>query len=339
MLKRQGSFVSPSEFNIGSVHVRESIKRRLVEADTNKDGKLDADEIIGVVEGVIAAEKDSAAAKARATFFKRMACALTVLIVALLAVNSSLTAVVVELTKDVKYVSGDSDGGETTKRLTEGLGGSGASANAHLKTTGNSNVASNVAKTTYTTQLNPSGARRSLFEVEGARPIIPAKELSQPGADIIDEIVDKVIPVVPPRRKLKDGRDNRPRRNLQGQLCAPGCYDGWEGDGICDDACNVATCNMDGGDCAGQPPACAPGCPVGWPGDNYCDEPCNVAAHRAHSARTNASPRLDAPTWLHRIVSARILYAAGRGVQLRQRRLRRPIRAQQQPHTLSLAGF
>ena len=30
---------------------------------------------------------------------------------------------------------------------------------------------------------------------------------------------------------------------------AAGCYSGWPGDGICDDACNVAACNFDLGDC------------------------------------------------------------------------------------------
>ncbi|CAJ1385491.1 unnamed protein product [Effrenium voratum] len=36
----------------------------------------------------------------------------------------------------------------------------------------------------------------------------------------------------------------------QATLCASGCSDSWPGDGICDDACNNAACNYDGGDCA-----------------------------------------------------------------------------------------
>jgi hypothetical protein len=32
--------------------------------------------------------------------------------------------------------------------------------------------------------------------------------------------------------------------------CADGCPDSWVGDGYCDDACNVAECNFDDGDCA-----------------------------------------------------------------------------------------
>ena len=31
--------------------------------------------------------------------------------------------------------------------------------------------------------------------------------------------------------------------------CAEGCQDGYVGDGECDDACNVAACEWDGGDC------------------------------------------------------------------------------------------
>ena len=31
--------------------------------------------------------------------------------------------------------------------------------------------------------------------------------------------------------------------------CAPGCYDSWPGDTVCDSACNNAACNWDGGDC------------------------------------------------------------------------------------------
>ena len=32
-------------------------------------------------------------------------------------------------------------------------------------------------------------------------------------------------------------------------LCSPGCYNGWEGGGICDEACYNYACNFDGGDC------------------------------------------------------------------------------------------
>ena len=31
--------------------------------------------------------------------------------------------------------------------------------------------------------------------------------------------------------------------------CAPGCYDGWVGDGVCDAACDVPACSNDEGDC------------------------------------------------------------------------------------------
>ena len=36
-----------------------------------------------------------------------------------------------------------------------------------------------------------------------------------------------------------------------GKDCAEGCFDGWEGDNYCDQACNVAACNFDKGDCDG----------------------------------------------------------------------------------------
>ena len=36
-------------------------------------------------------------------------------------------------------------------------------------------------------------------------------------------------------------------------LCAPGCYNGWQGDHYCDHDCDNAACNFDGGDCAPAP--------------------------------------------------------------------------------------
>ena len=32
--------------------------------------------------------------------------------------------------------------------------------------------------------------------------------------------------------------------------CSPGCPSGWPGDAYCDNACNVAACNFDDGDCS-----------------------------------------------------------------------------------------
>jgi len=62
------------------------------------------------------------------------------------------------------------------------------------------------------------------------------------------------------------------------QACAPGCEAGWQGDGICDAACNNAGCNFDANDCVELPPEeCAPGCEAGWPGDMVCDAACNNA--------------------------------------------------------------
>jgi hypothetical protein len=54
-------------------------------------------------------------------------------------------------------------------------------------------------------------------------------------------------------------------------LCSAGCYDGWPGDGYCDDACNNLQCNYDEGDCD----VCSYGCYDAWPGDGYCDDACN----------------------------------------------------------------
>jgi hypothetical protein len=59
--------------------------------------------------------------------------------------------------------------------------------------------------------------------------------------------------------------------------CAPGCYDIWIGDGLCDDVCNVAACSYDEGDCEGEV-WCAPGCYDHWIGDGWCDSECYFAA-------------------------------------------------------------
>lgn len=71
--------------------------------------------------------------------------------------------------------------------------------------------------------------------------------------------------------------------------CAPGCSDNWIGDGYCDKACNVSSCNFDFPDCInGSTPAiiqseklvksafCSKGCPDGWLGDRVCDMRCRV---------------------------------------------------------------
>ena len=72
-------------------------------------------------------------------------------------------------------------------------------------------------------------------------------------------------------------------------MCAPGCLDdgsgglhGWIGDLYCDQTCNVAECQFDGGDCDGQTvtvefDACLDtGCPtLSWLGDHICDDSCN----------------------------------------------------------------
>ena len=73
-------------------------------------------------------------------------------------------------------------------------------------------------------------------------------------------------------------------------LCAPGCEEGWPGDGYCNEECNNAECNFDGGDFeGGRCEGCAPGCawedpgnpwnpyhgmPIGF-GDGICDDECN----------------------------------------------------------------
>lgn len=54
------------------------------------------------------------------------------------------------------------------------------------------------------------------------------------------------------------------------------------GNGVCNSACNVASCSYDGGDCAAptatQSGYCASGCPSSWIGDQDCDWVCNNAA-------------------------------------------------------------
>jgi hypothetical protein len=75
--------------------------------------------------------------------------------------------------------------------------------------------------------------------------------------------------------------------------CAPGCNDNWIGDGYCDKACNVSSCNFDYPDCVnatgyGQTTSrggkndanakyaamCSPGCPETWMADKTCDIKC-----------------------------------------------------------------
>lgn len=74
--------------------------------------------------------------------------------------------------------------------------------------------------------------------------------------------------------------------------CAPGCSDSWIGDGYCDKACNVSSCNFDYPDCANGTTGnqrgrggishaatretffCATGCPDSWLGDKVCDAKC-----------------------------------------------------------------
>jgi hypothetical protein len=84
--------------------------------------------------------------------------------------------------------------------------------------------------------------------------------------------------------------------------CATGCSDSWIGDGYCDKACNVSSCNFDFPDCvnstAGHSPSygggggeiggsqrggnawaaafCTPGCPDAWLADRVCDAKCKV---------------------------------------------------------------
>eukprot|EP01034_Spumella_vulgaris_P024664 gene24664-31033_t len=75
--------------------------------------------------------------------------------------------------------------------------------------------------------------------------------------------------------------------------CAPGCSDSWIGDGYCDKACNVASCNFDFPDCVNGTGTnnagynggnkgdtkpivhCMKGCPDNWLADKICDQRCN----------------------------------------------------------------
>jgi hypothetical protein len=76
--------------------------------------------------------------------------------------------------------------------------------------------------------------------------------------------------------------------------CAPGCSDSWIGDGYCDKACNVSSCNFDFPDCVNGSSGnqrgrggishgasretffCAAGCPDSWLGDKVCDQKCKT---------------------------------------------------------------
>lgn len=74
--------------------------------------------------------------------------------------------------------------------------------------------------------------------------------------------------------------------------CAPGCSDSWIGDGYCDKACNVSSCNYDFPDCVNGTTGnqrgrgntlpskeaffCATGCPDSWLGDKVCDQKCKT---------------------------------------------------------------
>ena len=79
--------------------------------------------------------------------------------------------------------------------------------------------------------------------------------------------------------------------------CAPGCPDTWRGDAYCDQACNNALCDWDGGDCQNVTAAenrttawvlgrqnvsaaaaryCSTGCSNAWVGDKVCDRSCKV---------------------------------------------------------------
>lgn len=76
--------------------------------------------------------------------------------------------------------------------------------------------------------------------------------------------------------------------------CAPGCSDSWIGDGYCDRACNVSSCDFDFPDCVNATVAvgrntrhdgqkahtamCAKGCPETWVSDKTCDNKCKNEA-------------------------------------------------------------
>ena len=78
--------------------------------------------------------------------------------------------------------------------------------------------------------------------------------------------------------------------------CNEGCPASWINDKYCDKACNVSSCDYDGGDCIGKNAKknwqlqsreaqrfvssrlseyCYPGCALNWVGDRYCDGNCN----------------------------------------------------------------
>jgi hypothetical protein len=73
--------------------------------------------------------------------------------------------------------------------------------------------------------------------------------------------------------------------------CAVGCADSWIGDGYCDTACNVSSCNFDYPDCINgsnvgrggttishkAAPQCVQGCPDNWLADKVCDMRCKNA--------------------------------------------------------------
>ena len=48
---------------------------------------------------------------------------------------------------------------------------------------------------------------------------------------------------------LWDGGDCAATLPARCQQCAAGCFNSWLGDGVCDPRCNVASCNLDQGDC------------------------------------------------------------------------------------------
>lgn len=56
--------------------------------------------------------------------------------------------------------------------------------------------------------------------------------------------------------------------------CAPGCLIRNVGDLFCDEDCNNAQCNSDGGDCEEE---CSWNCLDRWLGDGFCDDECNNA--------------------------------------------------------------
>jgi len=69
--------------------------------------------------------------------------------------------------------------------------------------------------------------------------------------------------------------------NTVSSICAPGCYNGWPGDGICDVDCNNYACNYDNGDCdtnnddGGSISGCNWLCDQSGLGDGTCDYWCS----------------------------------------------------------------